>query len=106
MDKVMAAVNAHLADPDFNVETLSAELDLSRVHLHRKLKEITNLSTANFIKQVRLQQAAKLLKEDDRLNVSEVAYAVGYSSLSHFSAAFHEMYGVSPKEYMRQSVIK
>jgi AraC-like DNA-binding protein len=70
------------------------------------LKEITNLSTANFIKQVRLQQAAKLLTEDDKLNVSEVAYAVGYGSLSSFSVAFREMYGVSPKEYMHQDTEK
>jgi AraC-like DNA-binding protein len=70
--------------------------------VHRKLKENTNLSTANFIKQVRLQQAARLLKEDEKLNVSEVAYAVGYANLSHFSTAFHDMYGVSPTEYVRK----
>jgi DNA-binding response OmpR family regulator len=106
MERLMAVVNAHLADSDFNVEVLSSELGLSRVHIHRKLKEITNLSTANFIKQVRLQQAAKLLTEDDKLNVSEVAYAVGYGSLSSFSVAFREMYGVSPKEYMHQDTEK
>jgi signal transduction histidine kinase/ligand-binding sensor domain-containing protein/DNA-binding response OmpR family regulator len=102
MDRVMPIINAHMADTEFNVEALCTELGLSRVHVHRKLKEITNLSTANFIKQVRLQQAAKLLSED-KLNVSEVAYAVGYGSLSHFSVAFHEMYGMSPKEYMHQT---
>jgi signal transduction histidine kinase/ligand-binding sensor domain-containing protein/DNA-binding response OmpR family regulator len=102
MERVMTIINNHMADPEFNVEALSTELGLSRVHVHRKLKEITNLSTSNFIKQVRLQEAARLLQEDDKLNVSEVAYAVGYVNLSHFSVAFHDMYGMSPKEYMRQ----
>jgi signal transduction histidine kinase/ligand-binding sensor domain-containing protein/DNA-binding response OmpR family regulator len=102
MERVMNVINAHMADTDFNVEALSNELGLSRVHVHRKLKENTNLSTANFIKQVRLQQAARLLKEDEKLNVSEVAYAVGYANLSHFSTAFHDMYGVSPTEYVRK----
>jgi AraC-like DNA-binding protein len=101
MEKVMESINAHMADPEFNVEALCEDLGLSRVHVHRKLKEITNLPTANFIKQVRLQQAARLLTEEERLNVSEVAYAVGYSNLSNFSVAFREMYGVSPKEYQK-----
>jgi signal transduction histidine kinase/ligand-binding sensor domain-containing protein/DNA-binding response OmpR family regulator len=102
MERIMTVVNAHLADPEFNVEMLSNELGLSRVHVHRKLKEYTNLPPASFIKQVRLQQAAKLLQEDENLNVSEVAYAVGYANLSNFSVAFHDMYGMTPKEYAKQ----
>ena len=99
MDRIMKVVNRHLNDPAFSVEMLATEVGLSRVHVHRKLKELTNLSTRDFIKNIRLQQAAKLLKEDKKLSVSEIAYATGFTNLSHFSSSFREKYGMSPTEY-------
>ena len=98
MDKIMSVINNNMSEPTLNVEMLAQEVGLSRVHLHRKLKELTNLSTRDFIKNIRMQQAAKLLKEK-KLGISEVAYAVGFSNLSHFSSTFKEIFGVSPKEY-------
>lgn len=105
MNKIMKTVNEHLADSNFSVEMLASEVGLSRVHLHRKLKELTNLSARDFIKNIRLQQAASLLTSGQNLSVSEVAYAVGYANLSHFSTSFKEMYGVSPKEYMEKQIV-
>lgn len=102
MGKIMKVVNEHLDDPTLNVEMLASEVGLSRVHVHRKLKELTNLSTRDFIKNIRLQQAATLLAQDHKLTVSEIAYATGYTNLSHFSSSFREKYGMSPKEYMNQ----
>lgn len=99
MSKIMKVINENLSNPDLNVEMLAANVGLSRVHVHRKLKELTNLSTRDFIKNIRLQQAAALLKEK-KLTVSEVAYATGYTNLSHFSSSFKEVHGMSPKEYM------
>lgn len=86
MGKIMKVVNEHLDDPTLNVEMLASEVGLSRVHVHRKLKELTNLSTRDFIKNIRLQQAATLLAQDHKLTVSEIAYATGYTNLSHFPA--------------------
>ena len=63
MDKIMKVVNEHLDDPALNVEMLASEVGLSRVHVHRKLKELTNLSARDFIKNIRLQQAATLLAQ-------------------------------------------
>ena len=102
MGKIMKVVNEHLDDPALNVEMLASEVGLSRVHVHRKLKELTNLSPRDFIKNIRLQQAATLLAQDHKLTVSEIAYATGYINLSHFSSSFREKYGMSPKEYMNQ----
>ena len=99
MSKIMKVINENLSNPDLNVEMLAANVGLSRVHVHRKLKELTNLSARDFIKNIRLQQAAALLKEK-KLTVSEVAYATGYTNLSHFSSSFKEVHGMSPKEYM------
>lgn len=100
MGKIMKVINENLSNPELNVEMLAANVGLSRVHVHRKLKELTNLSARDFIKNIRLQQAAALLGEK-KLTVSEVAYATGYTNLSHFSSSFKEVHGVSPKEYMQ-----
>lgn len=103
MEKVMKFINENLSEPSLSVEMLASQVGLSRVHLHRKLKELTNLSSRDFIRNIRMQQAAKLLKEK-KLSVSEVAYAVGYNNMSHFSNTFKEKFGVSPKEYMQNNL--
>lgn len=100
MERVMTIINENLAEPSLSVEMLANNVGLSRVHLHRKLKELTNLSTRDFIRNIRMQQAAKLLKEK-KISISEVAYAVGYSNLSHFSNTFKDQFGQTPKEYMQ-----
>lgn len=105
MEKIMDVINRNIADPSFNVEMLAQEVGLSRVHLHRKMKELTNFSTRDFIRNTRIQQAARLFKEK-KLSISEVAYAVGYDNLSHFSTTFKEIYGVSPSEYININVEK
>ena len=101
--RIMKVVNEHLDDSEFCVKTLASEVGLSRVHMHRKLKELTNLSARDFIKNIRLQQAATLLTQNKKMAISEVAYAVGYTNLSHFSSSFKEKYGLSPKEYMNRA---
>lgn len=101
MGKVMKTINEHLTDPALNVEMLAANVGMSRVHMHRKLKELTNQSARDFIRNIRLKQAATLLREKN-LTISEVAYATGFSNLSHFSNSFREFYGISPTEYKEQ----
>lgn len=101
MERIMKAVNGHIDNPKFSVEELASEVGLSRVHIHRKLKELTNQSASDFIKSIRLKQAATLLSEK-KMSISEVAYAVGYTNLSHFSATFREQFGETPKEYMNR----
>ena len=103
MSKVMKTINDHLADPTLNVEMLAANVGMSRVHMHRKLKELTNQSARDFIRSIRLKQAANLLREKN-LSVSEVAYATGFSNLSHFSNTFRDFYGISPSEEKEQQM--
>lgn len=99
MEKVMKIINTNLSNPDFNVEMLAAEVGMSRVHIYRKLKELTSLTARDFIRNIRLQQAANLLKNDKKLTVSDVAYATGHTNLSHFSNSFKSKYGMSPSDY-------
>ena len=98
LGKVVKLINENIANPVLNVEFLAENIGISRVHLYRKLKELANQSPSEFIKTIRIKQAAKLLA-NQKVQVSEVAYAVGFSNLSHFSNSFKEFYGISPTEY-------
>lgn len=102
LQKIMNVINDNISSPDFSVERLATEVGLSRVHLHRKLKELTNLSARDFIKSIRMRQAARLLREK-KLSVAEVAYATGFANPSHFSNSFKEMYGVPPTAYVHNT---
>ena len=98
MERIMKAINKNISDSDFNVERLTQEVGISRVQLHRKMKELTGISTSEFIRNIRLEQAARLLKEQ-KINVTQVAYTVGFSNLAHFSTIFRKHFGVAPSEY-------
>ena len=98
MQSIMNSINNNYTDPEFNVERLAADLAMSRVQLHRRMKEITGVSSSEFIRNIRLKQAARLIKEK-QVNVSQVAYAVGFNSHAHFSTLFKKYYGMSPKDY-------
>jgi YesN/AraC family two-component response regulator len=99
MERVMKAISMNLDDNDFGVEDLAKEVGLSRTHLQRKMKEQTGLNVAEFIRNIRLEQAARLLREQ-KLNVSQVAYSVGFSNLAHFSTVFKKHFGLTPTEYI------
>jgi ligand-binding sensor domain-containing protein/signal transduction histidine kinase/DNA-binding response OmpR family regulator len=98
LEKVVKLINENISDPDLSVEFLAENIGISRVHLYRKLKELTNQSPSDFIKTIRIKQAAVQLA-NQKVQVSEVAYSVGFSNLSHFSNSFKEYYGISPTEY-------
>jgi len=100
MERIMKVINKHISDSDFNVERLTQEAGISRVQLHRKMKELTGISTSEFIRNIRLEQAARLLKEQ-KINVTQVAFAVGFSNLAHFSTVFHKHFGVSPSDFTK-----
>ena len=101
MERIMKAVNTHMSDSDFNVDMLTREVGISRAQLHRKMKELTGLPVSEFIRNIRLEQAVRLLKEQ-KINVTQVAYTVGFSNVAHFSTVFRKQFGVSPSEYIEQ----
>jgi signal transduction histidine kinase/ligand-binding sensor domain-containing protein/DNA-binding response OmpR family regulator len=98
MERVLKVINKNIDNSELNVKMLSSSVGISRVHLHRKLKELTNLSASDFVRNIRLKQAGELL-QSKKLSITEVAYAVGFTSLSHFSNCFKDFYGKSPSEY-------
>ncbi len=98
LEKVVRLINENISNPNLNVDFLSKNIGVSRVQLYRKLKELSDQSPSDFIKTIRIKQAAELLA-NQKVQISEVAYAVGFSNLSHFSNSFKEFYGISPTEY-------
>ena len=97
--KVIQSIKDNIENPDFGVEMLSGEVGISRVHLNRKLKECLGTSPSSLIKSLRLKQAAYLLVHN-KVNISEVAYKVGFSTHSYFSSSFHDYFGMTPKEFV------
>ena len=99
LPRTVETIKAHISDPDFGVEELSREIGMSRVHLNRKLKETISVSPGTFIKSIRLKQAAYLLV-NNKVNISEVAFKVGFSTHSYFSSTFKDYFGLPPKEFV------
>ena len=99
MARIMKALEANLGNPGLTIEMLASEIGISRVHLHRKLKELTNQTTGDFIRNTRLAMAAKILSEGKQ-SISEVAMRVGFDNQANFATAFKRMYGMTPREYM------
>ncbi len=98
LHRAIAIVEQHVGDSSFMVEQLAEALNMSRMQLHRKLKAVTNQSATEFVRHLRLQRAADLLAGRSA-SVSEVAFAVGFESLSYFSKSFRDQFGVLPSEY-------
>lgn len=89
----------HLADPNFDVEHLADQMNMSRPTLYRKIKAISDLTPNDLINVARLKKAAELLSEG-RYKIYEVSYRVGYSSQTHFGRNFQKQFGISPSEYL------
>ncbi|WP_197051669.1 hybrid sensor histidine kinase/response regulator transcription factor [Salegentibacter sp. Hel_I_6] len=104
LEKFMEVVNKNINNNDLNVEMIASELGISRVHLYRKLKQLTNQSAGELITNIRLKQAGDLLISK-KINVAEVAYAVGFSSTSKFSTKFKELYGLPPSNYREKNKV-
>lgn len=102
MERLMLVINKNMDNPEFNVESLAREVGISRVQLHRKLKDIAGIPSSEFLRNIRLKHAAELLKSR-KINVSQVGYEIGYANPALFSIAFKKYYGVSPTEYVEKS---
>jgi DNA-binding response OmpR family regulator len=98
LDRILTVVEAHLEDPEFDVEQLGQAVGLSRSQLHRKVRSLTQQPPTILIRSIRLQRSAALLAGRAG-GVAEIAYSVGFSSQSYFAKCFRQQFGCSPKEY-------
>ncbi len=97
LERFRTMVSEHYSDPDFTTEAAAENVAMSRMHLNRKLRELTGQSTHEFIRTMRLEAARDLLPKP--LPVAFIAHSVGFKSGSHFAGAFREKFGTSPSEY-------
>ena len=103
LHKVIQYIELNIENTELSVDMLAQNMNLSRSQVYRKIKALTDLTANEFIRQIRLKKSLKLLAEGN-LNISEIAYSVGFSSQSYFTRSFKEYYGKSPSELKGQTM--
>lgn len=103
LQQVMHVVEANMNNALFGSEQFARQTGLSQTRLYRRLVSLTGYSPSDFVRRIRLQRAADLLSKEAG-NVSEVAYRVGFNSMSYFAKCFKELHQYSPREYAKRCV--
>lgn len=102
LKRFYAYIDQNISNPELDINTIIEHFQISRVQLYRKLKSQTNLSANKIIKTHRLQKAKELLLANN-MNISEIAYAVGFTDSLYFSKCFKEKFKVSPSHYLKKN---
>jgi len=97
MSRVIEVIEKHISDEDFSIEQFGSELSMSRIQLHRKLKALAGKSASHYLRSVRLARAKKFI-EEQKGNISEIAYSVGFSSPAYFTKCFKDEFGYLPSD--------
>lgn len=100
LETVREVILSNLSDDRFGVSELARSMGMSRSQLFRRLKQVSDHSATGIIRDIRLEEAIKLI-ELDSYTISEVAYKVGFGSPSYFNKCFHDKYGFAPGEYLK-----
>lgn len=99
LQKLREHLQLHLSEAEFGVTQLAEAVPMSQMQLYRKLKALTGKTPSLFIRSFRLQKGLELLQKEE-LNISEIAYEVGFTDPSYFSRVFHKEFGKSPSDYV------
>lgn len=102
IEEITKAIEDNMIDSDFNVTRLQEVVGIGGKQLYRKVKALTGRTPVEYIREMRMRKAAKLLSAG-KFSVSEVMYTVGFSNSSYFSKCFSKTYGMTPTEYMKKS---
>ena len=101
IDRLNNFLNENISNPDLSVDMLCRELGIGRTRLYSTVKEVSGQSLGDFIRDMRLNKAAYLLKHTD-MNITEIIYETGFGSNSHFSKVFKSKFGVTPSDFAKQ----
>jgi AraC-like DNA-binding protein len=101
--KAYAIVEKNLNNANFEVNDFAFEIGMSRTQLYRKIHAISGQSVKEFIRIIRLKKAAELLVTQEN-NISEVAFSVGFNSLSYFTTSFTDYFGMNPSKYVEKLI--
>ena len=99
--KVISIIEKNLQNHEFSSDALASELNMSNSSLYRKLKGLTNSSTAEFVRSIRIKRAAQLLADKEK-TITEIAYKVGFNDVKHFRTVFQKQFSCSPSEYRKK----
>ena len=102
LQSIMDSIEQHLEESEFDLEQLSTEMGMSKSTLYRKIKSITGLTPLDFVRNVKMKRACMMLLARTQ-NISEVAYAVGFSTPKYFTKCFKEEFGITPSEYLQKN---
>ncbi len=105
MERLMEYAEQHISDPDLKISDMAAHLALGRTTLTERVKEITGMPPADFIRYLRIQRACRLISTTDQ-TLSQIAYAVGFSDPNYFSKAFKRATGQTPTAYRSSGAIQ
>jgi YesN/AraC family two-component response regulator len=101
LNRVNTAIEKNIENDKFTVDSLASEMGLSRSQLHRKLKQVSDHSTSEYITMVKIKKATSLLASK-KYNIDEVAFKSGFNSHSYFNKCFKKIHNKSPKEFLKQ----
>jgi signal transduction histidine kinase/DNA-binding response OmpR family regulator/ligand-binding sensor domain-containing protein len=101
LQSIINSIEQHLEKSEFDLEQLSSDLNMSKSTLYRKIKSMTGLTPLDFIRNIKMKRACMML-HTQQINLSEVAYAVGFSNPTYFYKCFKGEFGVTPSEYQQR----
>ncbi|HKJ42787.1 MAG TPA: substrate-binding domain-containing protein [Sunxiuqinia sp.] len=102
LSKLTGIVAENLTNEQLSVEELGDKMGLSRVHLYRKVKKLTDLSVSEFVTSIKLKKSLDLLANSGK-SIAEIAYEVGFTSPSYFTKCFKDQFEMSPSEYIQKN---
>jgi len=105
LKRIKDYVLKNISSEEFSFESLSSEIAYSRSQINRKLKKITGKSLSVFVREIRLEEALRLLKANAG-TASDIAYLTGFGSPAYFNKCFHNYFGITPGEVRKQDILK
>ncbi len=102
LQRAIKCVNEHIDDSDYDRESFAADMGASASTLYNKLRALTGKNVTAFIRDIRIQTACKMAKENPELRVSDIAYQVGFKDPKYFATTFKKVMGVQPRDYFER----
>ena len=99
LKKAHECVYAHMDDSDYNRDTFAADMGASPSTLYNKLRALTGMNVSNFIRDIRMKEAMRLMQKTPDIRISDLAYRVGFKDPKYFSTCFKKEFGIQPSEY-------
>ena len=100
VQRAIRCINEHMMDSDYDRETFAADMGSSVSTLYNKIRAVTGKNITNFVRDIRINAACKMARENPDLRVSDLAYQVGFKDPKYFATSFKRVMGIQPKEYI------